>query len=130
LETTRWRPRISSVVLPDEPDQLRAALLEAREAGVDAVFLTGGTGVGPRDVTPEVVTEVCDRIIPGIMEAIRARYGAANPHALLSRSVAGVAERMLVYALPGSVRAVEEYMGEIRRTLEHLILMVHDVKAH
>jgi molybdenum cofactor synthesis domain-containing protein len=126
----RWHPEIETAVLPDDADRLLASLTECRDRGVDAVFTTGGTGVGPRDVTPETVEAVCDRTIPGVMDAIRIKFGSTNPKALLSRSVAGVAGSTLIFALPGSVRAVEEYMGEILQVLEHLILTVHGVDAH
>ncbi len=130
LDGKRWHPEITSVVLPDEPETLRGELIAARDRGLDVVFTTGGTGVGPRDTTPETVASVCDKLIPGVMDHIRIKYGAANPNALLSRSVAGVAGTTLVYALPGSVRAVEEYMGEILITLEHLVTTVHGLDAH
>ena len=94
------------------------------------MFTTGGTGVGPRDVTPDVVAALADKTIPGIMDAIRIKYGAAKPNALLSRSVAAVIRSTLVYTLPGSVRAVEEYMDEILKTLEHLIFTLHGLDLH
>jgi len=130
LSGRRWHAQIERALLPDDPQKLREALAGARDAGVDVVFTTGGTGIGPRDLTPEVVTEVCDRLIPGIMEAIRVKFGAANPRALLSRSVAGTAGETVIYALPGSVRAVEEYTGEILKTFEHLVLTVHGLSVH
>ncbi len=130
LEGKRWHPDISNVILPDDADALRAELIAARDKGVDVVLTTGGTGVGPRDSTPETVADVCDKLIPGVMEHIRMKYGAANPNALLSRSVAGVAGTTLIYALPGSVRAVEEYVGEILATIEHLITTVHGLDTH
>jgi molybdenum cofactor synthesis domain-containing protein len=121
----RWHAEFSSVILPDNVERIRAELAAAREAGVDIVVTSGGTGLGPRDIAPEAVVTICDKLIPGVMEAIRAKYGGTNPRALLSRSVAGVAGTTLIYALPGSPRAVEEYLSEILVTLEHLILMVH-----
>ena len=130
LRGTRFRTRVARRVLSDDAGALRAALVEARDAGVGAVFTSGGTGVGPRDITPDVVASLCDKTMPGIMEAIRVKYGAENPRALLSRSVAGVAGTTLVYALPGSVRAVEEYMVEILPTLAHLLLTVRGIDAH
>ena len=126
----RWHIEITETILPDDREALRAQLIAARDGGMDAVFTTGGTGVGPRDVTPESVTEVCDKLIPGIMEHIRMKYGASNPNALLSRSVAGVAGSTLIYALPGSVKAVREYMTEILTTLEHLFFMVNGLDSH
>ena len=129
-EARRWRPAIEGTVLPDEAQPLRAALIAAREEETDVVVTTGGTGIGPRDITPEVVTEVADKLIPGIMEHARVKYGAGKPNALLSRSVAGVMGKTLVYALPGSVKAVEEYLEEILKTLEHAVLMLHGVDTH
>lgn len=125
-----WKTEVQTVVLPDDADQLLTELSAAGNGGVDVVFTTGGTGVGPRDVTPEVVTSFCEKTVPGIMEAIRIKYGADKPNALLSRSVAGVAGKMLVFALPGSVKAVAEYMTEIEKTLDHLLLMLHGLDAH
>ena len=127
---TRWHLAIERSVLPDDPGALRAALVDARDAGVDVVFTTGGTGVGPRDHTPEVVLTVADRTLPGIMEHIRWRFGRDLPGARLSRSVAGVVGRTQLYALPGSPRAVEEYVGVILETLEHVARMIHAIDAH
>jgi molybdenum cofactor synthesis domain-containing protein len=124
LVSRRFHPSVERILLPDDPASLRAALEAARTEGFDLVFTTGGTGIGPRDHAPEVVAAACGRLIPGIMESIRARFGAEHPAALLSRAVAGVAGTTLVFTLPGSVRAVEEYSGEIFRVLEHAIRMV------
>jgi molybdenum cofactor synthesis domain-containing protein len=122
---TRWHPEYGYHLIPDDPAQLESLLIQAREAGADAVFTTGGTGVGPRDCTPEVVSRLADRPIPGVMEAIRMKFGADHPNALLSRSVCAMLGNTVVYALPGSVRAVTEYTQEILKTLEHLVKMVH-----
>ena len=84
------------------------------------IITTGGTGIGPRDITVETVTPMLTKEIPGIMEYIRIRYGTEKPNALLSRGVAGIIGKSLIYTLPGSVRAVEEYMTEILKTLKHL----------
>jgi len=124
---TRWRLAAKTIVLPDDADRLRAELVEARDTGVDLVFTTGSTGVGPRDIAPETVASVCDRLIPGIMDAIRTKYGGTHPSARLSRSVAGLAGKTAVFALPGSERAVKEYMAEILPLIEHLLLMVHGI---
>lgn len=122
-----WPAEIESVVLADEAEALRTELAGAREGGVDVVLSTGGTGVGPRDIAPETVAGFCDRLVPGIMEGIRAKFGPGNPRAWLSRAVVGMAGDMAVYTLPGSVRAVEEYMGEIVKTMDHLLYMARGV---
>lgn len=130
LTGKRWHPQIETALIADDTAELRRRLAAAIEAGVDVIVTTGGTGVGPRDITPEVVTALCQKQIPGIMEHIRAKFGAANPNALLSRSVAGVAGTSQIYALPGSPRAVEEYLGEIVKTLEHVLCMLHGLDVH
>ena len=130
LSGKRWNSRIDAIVLPDAADKLRDELVMARDKEVDIVITTGGTGVGRRDTTPDVVTSICDKLMPGIMDHIRLKFGEHNPNALLSRAVAGVAGRTLVYTLPGSLRAVEEYMGEITKTMEHLIWITHGMELH
>jgi molybdopterin adenylyltransferase len=129
-ESKNLNADIQKSIIPDEADRLRSELSAAQRDGVDVVFTTGGTGVGPRDITPDVVSSFCQKTIPGIMEAIRVKYGAQKPNALLSRSVAGIAGKMAVFALPGSVKAVSEYLTEIQKTLEHLLLMLHGLDAH
>ncbi|MGO8688082.1 MAG: molybdenum cofactor synthesis domain-containing protein [Thermoguttaceae bacterium] len=130
LAGKRWHAAIECVVLPDDPRRLRQELLAAIQSAADVIITTGGTGVGPRDRTPEAIVAVCDKLLPGIMEHIRVKFAAENPNALLSRAVAGVTGTTQIYALPGSVRAVEEYLGEIFLTLEHLIFMLHGLDVH
>jgi len=130
LENKRWHQRIDSNLLPDDSDRLRSDLAAALRDGADIIITTGGTGVGPRDIASDVVTDFCDKLVPGIMEHIRLKYGARKPGALLSRSVAGIKGKTQVYALPGSVRAVREYMEEILKTTEHLIYMLHSIDRH
>ena len=126
----RWHLQIEAVLLPDDAGSLSAVLAKAIDSDTDAIFTLGGTGIGPRDITPETVASRCDKMIPGIMEAIRAKFGADHPAARLSRSVAGTAGKTQLYTLPGSVRAVDEYMGEILKTLEHAIYMLHGLDVH
>ena len=121
---------IEHTIIPDDPEALRVLLERAEEEKIDVVFTTGGTGVGPRDYTPEVVKELLDKEIPGVMEAIRLKYGMEKPNALLSRGVAGLMGKTFVYTLPGSLKAVNEYMEEIFKTLKHLIYMLHGLDAH
>ncbi len=125
----RWHVQIRNQVLPDDDEQL-TVILQHMLSDVDVVFTLGGTGVGARDIAPEVVSEVCDKLIPGIMENIRLKYGATKPNALLSRSVAGIAQQTQIYALPGSVKAVTEYLNEILPLLEHIIRMLHNIDVH
>lgn len=121
---------IEHTIMPDDPEALRVLLDRAEDELIDIVVTTGGTGIGPRDFTPDVVMDMIDKEIPGIMEAIRLKFGVEKPNALLSRGVAGVLGNTLVYTLPGSVKAVNEYMEEIFKTLKHLIYMLHGLDAH
>lgn len=126
----RWHLDIHKLLIPDDALQLRTALQRAIQEKFAMIFTLGGTGVGPRDITPEIVMEVCDKVIPGIMTNIRMKFGADNPLALLSRSVAGIAKTTQVYTLPGSVQAVTEYLTEIFKTVEHLIYMLYSIDLH
>ena len=121
---------IEQCLLPDDAGLLRREILGAREQGIDVIFTTGGTGVGPRDIAPETIAPLCDKLIPGIMEHIRAKFGANNPRARLSRAIAGVAGTTQIYTLPGSVRAVEEYLAEILVTLEHIADTLRGTDPH
>jgi len=123
----RWHPDIRTKVLPLDVQFFRQELVRQRDENVDVVFTVGGTGVGPRHIAPDVVADLADRTIPGIMEHIRLKYGADNPNALLSRSVAAVMDSTVVYAMPGGVKAVTEYMVEILRSMESAIKMLHGI---
>lgn len=130
LRERRWHRQVESIILPDEAERLKLQLQADSAAGIDVIFTVGSTGVGPRDIAPDVVRSLADKIIPGICEHIRTKFGSENPHALLSRSVAAVIARTLVYTMPGSVKAVTEYVPEILKTLEHLIFTLHGVDTH
>ena len=125
-----WQFNIETLIIPDDANRLEQELLKAKENKIDIVITTGGTGIGPRDFTPEVMKKVLEKEIPGIMENIRLKFGQKVPNALLSRGTAGVMGETQVYSLPGSVKAVREYMGEILKTLEHLIYMLHGIDTH
>ena len=94
------------------------------------IFTTGGTGIGPRDITVETIIPLLTKEIPGIMEYIRVKYGSEKPNALLSRGVAGLIGTTLIYTLPGSVKAVNEYMEEIFKTLMHALQMIYGIDSH
>jgi molybdopterin adenylyltransferase len=127
------RPRnieVSSSIISDDAAQLSSLLKRAADDQIDVFITTGGTGIGPRDITVDTVKPMLDKEIPGIMEMIRVKYGANKPNALLSRSIAGLRGNTLVYTLPGSVKAVNEYMEEILKTMEHLVYMRHGLDGH
>ena len=95
---------VHRAVVPDDPEGLAALLRELADGAEapDLVLTTGGTGLGPRDRTPEATAAACERLVPGIAEAIRARSLAITPHAMLSRGAAGARRRTLIVNLPGS----------------------------
>ena len=121
---------IEHTIIPDEEDNLVVLLERSAATNTDVLITTGGTGIGKRDITVETVKPMLDKEIPGIMENIRIKYGAQKPNALLSRGVAGLMNNTLVYTLPGSVKAVNEYMTEILKTLDHLVYMKEGLDAH
>ena len=107
-------------VVPDERDEIARALRELADAA-RIVLTTGGTGVAPRDVTPEATRDVLEREAPGIAEAIRADSVAKTPHALLSRGVAGVVGSTLVVNLPGSTGGCRDGFTVLRPVLAHAL---------
>jgi molybdopterin adenylyltransferase len=117
-------------IIPDDPETLRDKIDYLIEQPADIIITTGGTGIGSRDITIETLRPMLDKEIPGIMEMIRIKYGMEKPNALISRSVAGTIGKTIIFALPGSVKAVEEYMNEIIKVLDHLILMLNDINSH
>ena len=117
-------------VVPDERDAVAEAIAElAEDAAV--VLTTGGTGLGPRDVTPEATGEVLERLAPGIAEALRADSLTKTPHALLSRGLAGVRGRALVVNLPGSPGGCRDGFAVLRPALKHAVeLLAGEPTAH
>lgn len=127
---TGWNVEIDNTLIPDDEDELEALIAGFVNEGADVIFTTGGTGIGPKDITVDIIKPLLDKEIPGVMELIRYKYGSLKPNALLSRAVAGVIGKTLVYTLPGSVKAVDEYCTEILSTLRHSILMLHGIDSH
>jgi molybdenum cofactor synthesis domain-containing protein len=111
---------VARAVVPDERAAVAAAL-RSLTAGADVVLTTGGTGLGPRDVTPEATRDVLDREAPGIAEALRHASLQITPFAMLSRAVAGMAGRTLVVNLPGSPKAVREEWAVLAGVLGHAV---------
>ena len=125
FQDKRWHTEFYYSLIPDDEKKLRDELHKSIDDNIDIIFTTGGTGIGPRDITPDVVEKFCDKLVPGIMDQIRLKYFDKLPPAILSRSLFGVKNQTLIFSLPGSVKAVEDYLGEITKILEHSILMLH-----
>ena len=107
------------VLVPDEQPLIEAALLAACEADAALVLTTGGTGFAPRDLTPEATLAVCERLVPGIPEAMRAASLAITPRAMLSRAAAGIRDGSLIINLPGSPKGARENLEAVLPALEH-----------
>jgi molybdenum cofactor synthesis domain-containing protein len=108
-------------VTPDDRQRIAAALRGLCEQGADVVITTGGTGLGPRDVTPEATRDVIEREAPGLAEAMRAATLAQTPMAMLSRATAGVRGRTLILNLPGSPKGVHECLEVVLPVLSHAV---------
>jgi len=131
FKTSNRKSEITIKIIPDSDEQLSSLIELAKEEHYDLLMTTGGTGIGPRDITPDVVRRYFEKEIPGIMEYIRTKYGAEKPNALLSRGVAGViGNQMLAFTFPGSPKATTEYCIEIFKILDHAFLMLSGIDGH
>ena len=108
-------------VIPDEKRTIMEKLREMVNEGIELILTTGGTGLSPRDVTPEATIEVIDKEVPGIEEAIRIVGLEKTPHSMLSRGIAGVSKRSLIINLPGSAKAVRESLEVVLPAIPHAL---------
>ena len=114
------------IVADDEKKITSELIYFSDELGVDVAFTTGGTGLGPRDVTPEATIAVCKKMVPGLGELMRLKGLEKTPNAILSRSTAGIRRNTLIINLPGSPKAVRECLEVILNVLPHAGEMMHD----
>lgn len=117
---------VEQALVPDEPEMISAALRRL-STKAELVISTGGTGLAPRDRTPEATLVVLDRLVPGIPELLRAKGARKTPTATLSRGVAGQIGKTLIINLPGSTRAVDEGMDALLPILPHAIQMAQGI---
>ncbi len=120
---------IGSAVVPDDSEQLRDAILHA-VGKADLVVTTGGTGIAARDITPEVTRGLCERLIEGIPERMRAEGAKHTPLAALSRAVCGTRGKTLILNLPGSPKGATESLAAVIDLLPHVIRLLHGETAH
>ena len=112
-------------IVPDEVDVIAGKLAEWADGGsVDVILTSGGTGLGPRDVTPEATLSIVDKVVPGFAEAMRAKTSEATPFAILSRATAGVRAKCLIVNLPGSPKAVRECLEVILPVIPHAMEII------
>jgi molybdenum cofactor synthesis domain-containing protein len=130
LEQLGWSVTVMEVI-PDEMDEIGARLATLADGGqISAIFTTGGTGVAPRDVTPEATRAILEREIPGIGELMRARGRESTPLAVLSRSVAGTRGRVLIVNLPGSPKGAVESLDAIGELVPHVLELLRGRTEH
>jgi molybdopterin adenylyltransferase len=116
----------STLRVSDDAPAIREQLRELADSGrVDLLLTTGGTGIGPRDNTPEATQAVADRVIPGIAEEMRRKGSADTPTAVLSRAVAAVRGKTLILNLPGSPKGASESLDAIAHLLPHAVHVLH-----
>lgn len=118
-------------VVPDEPDHITTALVSWADRGAaDLVLTLGGTGFGPRDLTPEATEPALERRAPGVAEVLRTAGGAETPHAALARGLAGIRGRTLIVNLPGSEKAVREGLAVLEQIVPHAIQLLGGDTEH
>jgi len=111
-----------TIIIPDEKDQIRKTIIDFSDVKrLDLILTTGGTGVSPRDVTPDATLDVIDKQIPGMAEAMRHESMRVTPHAMISRAVAGIRGKSLILNLPGSPKSVRENLAVVLPALKHAI---------
>jgi molybdenum cofactor synthesis domain-containing protein len=117
-------------IIPDEEEIISSRLIDFVEKGCALVLTSGGTGVGPRDVTPEATRKVITREVPGIAEGMRIFSFSKTPFALISRGICGIRERTLIINLPGSPKAVSESIEILSKIIPHTLSVLKGEEGH
>jgi molybdopterin adenylyltransferase len=111
-----------TLIIPDEIDQIQKSIINFADVEkVDLILTTGGTGISPRDLTPDATLEVIDKQVPGMAEAMRHQSMMVTPHAMISRAVAGIRGKCLIINLPGSPKGAKENLAVVLPALKHAI---------
>jgi molybdopterin adenylyltransferase len=121
---------VSAMIVPDESEQIAAAIRTAASQKAALILTTGGTGLAPRDVTPEATLSVCDRLVPGLAELIRRDGAKHTPFAALGRGVCGIAGGSLVINLPGSPAGAESSLRAVLELLPHALELLAGETSH
>lgn len=124
-ETNEYHIETTTIV-PDSLDAIKTALIAFSEKKINLIVTTGGTGMAPRDVTPEATLEVIEKQVPGFAEVMRTKSLEITPHAMLSRAVSGIRKQSLIINLPGSPKAAIENLEFIKKALPHAIDLIKD----
>jgi len=119
----------STHTLPDDPAQIRSLLSKLADAqNIDVILTTGGTGIGPRDSTPEATQAIAERLVPGMAEEMRRKGLAHTPRAILSRGVAAIRGSTLILNLPGSPKGAVESLDAVAALLPHSVQIMHGAR--
>ena len=123
-----WRV-VSSHIVSDDSAMIQVKLRELADAGeADIVVTTGGTGVGPRDSTPEATMAACEKLVPGLAELMRQKGQQTAPRAMLSRAAAGIRGRTLIVNLPGSPKGAVESLDAVAELIPHAVEVLHGAR--
>ena len=117
---------VSYCIVPDEKDKIAEELVKASSKDIALIITTGGTGFAPRDVTPEATMNVCEKLVPGIPEAMRMLTMKYTNRSILSRAAAGIRKRSLIINLPGSPKAAKENFEAVSEPVKHGLKMLRD----
>jgi len=130
FKENNYLSEIDYKVIPDNEILLEGMINKYIENSYDLIFTTGGTGIGSKDITINVISKNLTKEIPGLMNEIRHKSAKINKNALISRSIAGTINKTLIFCLPGNLKSITEYFEEIKKHLLHLIYMVNDLDIH